>query len=93
MKLTVKVKIGRRENIFWDGEALLVGVDAPPVDGKSNKRLIEILSELFDVPKSLIEIVQGHTARLKVIQIDIDEERFNKTIASVAKAPDQLKLI
>lgn len=93
MKVTVKVKIGRRENIFWDGEALLVGVDAPPVDGKSNKRLIEILSGLFGVPKSLIEIVQGHTARLKVIQIDIDEERFNTTIASVAKAPDQLKLI
>lgn len=93
MKLTVKVKIGRRESISWDGSTLFVGVDAPPVDGKANKRLIEIMANLFELPKSSIEIVQGHTARYKILELIISKEDFEKTIGSVAEAPDQLKLI
>lgn len=93
MKLSVRVKIGRRENVYWDGSTLFVGVDAPPVDGKSNRRLVEILSDLFHTPKSLIEIVQGHTARHKVIEIQINQEEFNTVIDSVEEAPDQMKLI
>lgn len=93
MKLTVKVKIGRRENISWDGSTMFVGVDAPPVDGKANKRLIEIMANLFDLPKSSIEIVHGYTARHKIIELNISKEDFEKTIASVAESPEQLKLI
>lgn len=93
MKLTVKVKIGRRENVSWDGSTLFVGVDAPPVDGKANKRLIELIAKLFDLPKSSIQIAQGHTARYKILDLNISKEDFEKTIASVAESPEQLKLI
>ncbi len=93
MKLTVKVKIGRRENVSWDGSTLFVGVDAPPVDGKANKRLIELMAKLFDLPKSSIQIVQGHTARYKILDLNISKEDFEKTIASVSESPEQLKLI
>lgn len=50
-----------------------VNIDEIPVDGRANKRLLEILSEHFMVPKSRISIVRGPKSRDKVIEI-ISEE-------------------
>ncbi|OGH91825.1 MAG: YggU family protein [Candidatus Magasanikbacteria bacterium RIFOXYC2_FULL_39_8] len=48
---------------------LKVKLTAPPVDGKANRALIELLSEYFDVPKSKIKIVRGLTSKNKIIEI------------------------
>jgi uncharacterized protein (TIGR00251 family) len=47
-----------------------VRIDAPAVEGKANKRLIEIISEHFNVPKSSIKILRGLKNRNKTINID-----------------------
>jgi len=47
-----------------------VRVDAPAVEGKANKRLVEILSEYFNVPKSSIKILKGFKNRNKIVSID-----------------------
>ena len=47
-----------------------VRVNAKPVDGKANIRLIEILAEHFHVPFGAIRIISGATSREKVIEID-----------------------
>jgi uncharacterized protein YggU (UPF0235/DUF167 family) len=54
-------------------KTLVVKIREKPVDGEANKWLIEALSEFFDVPKSRINIVLGHTSREKVVEI-IDVE-------------------
>jgi uncharacterized protein len=46
-----------------------VWVDARAVGGRANKRLLEILGEHFNVPKSRITVVKGTKARDKTIQI------------------------
>ena len=46
-----------------------VKVDAPPKEGKANKRLIEILAQYFDVAKSKIKIVKGEKSRQKIVEI------------------------
>lgn len=46
-----------------------VKVHAPPVDGKANKELINFLSEVFDVPKSHIEILSGETSANKRVKV------------------------
>ncbi len=46
-----------------------VSVDAPAKDGKANKRLIEILAEHFEVPRSYISIVRGFKSKRKVIRV------------------------
>lgn len=46
-----------------------VWVTAPPVDGKANDMLIQILSEYLDIPKSSLKIIAGKTARVKIIDI------------------------
>lgn len=46
-----------------------VKLTAPPVDGKANEALIEILAEHFNFPKSRIKIVGGKSAKTKIIDI------------------------
>jgi len=49
---------------------LKVKLTAPPVDGKANEALIELLADHFDIAKSKIKILKGLTSKNKVIQIN-----------------------
>lgn len=44
-------------------------VTAPPVDGKANDMLIQVLSEYFGVSKSSLAIIGGKSAKKKIIEI------------------------
>lgn len=48
---------------------LVVAVRAPATDGKANQELIAVLADYFQVPKSRIQLVKGHTSRHKVIEL------------------------
>lgn len=49
---------------------LRIYVKAAPVDGKANKEVIKVLSEVLKVPKTRIRIVRGETSNIKTIEID-----------------------
>ena len=44
-----------------------VDIAAAPEDGAANQELIRFLAEEFGTSKSLVEIVSGHTGRLKTV--------------------------
>ncbi len=46
-----------------------VRLDKPAVDGKANSRLIELLADYFDVPKSSVDILKGLGGREKIVRI------------------------
>ena len=46
---------------------------APPVDGKANEALIELLSKEFGVPKRDIEITKGVTSRNKTVSLKTED--------------------
>jgi len=46
---------------------------APPVDGKANEALIELLSKEFGVPKRDVEITKGMTSRNKTVVIKTED--------------------
>jgi uncharacterized protein (TIGR00251 family) len=48
---------------------LSVAVTAQAKDGKANQAVMHILSKVFGLEKSSIEIVGGHTSRMKKIKI------------------------
>ena len=50
-------------------DRLKISVQAPPIDGRANTALIELLSEILGVPKRNIEIVRGETGRQKTVAI------------------------
>lgn len=60
----------RQASVTTTGEnSLDVRVDQPAVDGRANKRLLEILSEHYKTPKSSITIVRGAKSRDKIVSI------------------------
>ena len=57
------------------GDALLVRLQSPPVDGAANDELIEVLARALQVPKRAVAIVAGDRSRqkrVKVLGIDAD---------------------
>jgi uncharacterized protein (TIGR00251 family) len=52
-----------------DDAALKVALAAPPVEGRANEALVRFFAELFDVPRSAVEIVSGGTSRTKVVRV------------------------
>ena len=52
------------------GEALLVRLQAPPVDGAANTELVALLASVFGVPKRSVSILSGETSRQKRVRID-----------------------
>lgn len=76
MQLFLKVTPNaRRSQITGWGEdergrpVLLARLAAPPVDGKANRELIELLSDALGCAKSQVILVHGEGARQKVVQI------------------------
>jgi uncharacterized protein (TIGR00251 family) len=51
---------------------LTVHLKSPPVDGKANKELIELLAKKFNVSKSQIRIKSGLSSKTKLIVIDTE---------------------
>jgi len=52
------------------GDALLVRLNAAPVDGAANAELIDVLSDVLDVPKRAVSIVAGARSRQKRVHIE-----------------------
>ena len=53
-----------------------VRVDERATEGKANKRLVEILSEHFNIPKSKIAILKGTKSRDKIVKVILDSPRL-----------------
>ncbi|EDX77992.1 conserved hypothetical protein [Coleofasciculus chthonoplastes PCC 7420] len=74
MKKSVKVKPNSKTQSIEemaDG-TLKVNLKSPPVDGKANKELIELLAEKFNVTKSQVQIKSGLSSKIKLIEIVAD---------------------
>jgi len=71
MKLTIKIKPNARNNKIEKkaGDVWTVRIKAPARENKANEELINFLAKEFEVPKSYITIVRGHTARTKILEI------------------------
>ena len=54
--------------VYGEGAAaqLKIAVQAPAIEGRANLALIAFLSELFGLPKNLVELVSGELSRSKV---------------------------
>jgi uncharacterized protein len=71
MKIKVCVKPNARKNEVIKNEdgTYLVRVNAPPVEGKANEKVIELLSDFFKKPKRSISIIAGFKGKVKIFEI------------------------
>ena len=67
----VRVEPGASKNEIMgvQEDALKIRINAAPVKGKANKALIDFLAEKLEVRKSEVEIMSGHTSRIKKIRV------------------------
>lgn len=72
MKVSVRIcpRASKNEVVKITDGTLKIRLTTPPVDGKANAALINLLSEYFDSPKSKIKIVRGLTSKNKLIEIE-----------------------
>jgi uncharacterized protein len=75
--MLIRVRVtpnARVANVTKIGDASFeVKVNERAEGGKANKRLLEILSEYFNVPKSKISIVSGAKSRDKIVEVTIQD--------------------
>jgi uncharacterized protein (TIGR00251 family) len=72
MKITVQVKPNSKKEAIEKLEdgSYLVRVGVPPVEGRANARVIELLAEFLGVPKSRITLVAGQKGKRKTFVVE-----------------------
>lgn len=73
MRIYVRVmpRASKNEVIKISEGEYKIKITAAPEKGKANEAVIKVLAEHFRVPKSLINIAGGKTARIKIIGIQV----------------------
>ena len=71
MKITVRVKPNARvdEVSVGDDGVFTVKVSVPPIEGKANEKLIEVLAAHFKKPKRAVQIITGLRGKNKIVEI------------------------
>lgn len=72
MRIFVKVRTNAKaegvEEV--DDTHFVVSVKEPPIEGKANEAIINLLGRYFRVPKTRIHILRGARSKNKVIEIE-----------------------
>ena len=76
MLISVRVSVNAKEAKLTkiDESNYDVKIDERAIEGRANKRLIEILSKYFAVPKSRIIIVKGTKSKEKLIEVILENK-------------------
>jgi uncharacterized protein (TIGR00251 family) len=70
--MQIKVKVvpnAKKERVETTAEGLKIYINTPALEGRANKKLIEVLAEHFKTKKYNIEIIAGEKSRKKIIEI------------------------
>ncbi len=71
--LIIKIKVEPRSSrsgiTGFYGEGLKVKLSSPPVEGKANKELIEVLAKKFGIRKKDVEIIKGEKSKNKIVKL------------------------
>lgn len=65
----------RKQQLVNESDGSLIAyLKSPPIDGKANKELIQLLARSFGVSTSKIVIKSGLSSRMKLVEIHTDED-------------------
>lgn len=82
MRFAIRVKPGARKEAVGGrhGDALVVAVQAPPVEGKANEAVRKALAKAFGVRRQDVVIVAGEKGRDKVVELPGDQARLDELL-------------
>jgi uncharacterized protein len=84
-RLTLRVQPRSRKNEIAGerGGALLVRVTAPPVDGKANEAVRQLIAKRLRVPAGRVSIVRGESSRDKLLEVEgIGDDELRRALGA-----------
>ena len=79
LKIYVQPRAKKNEVVGLHDDALKIKITSPPVDGAANRTCINFLAKCLKIPKSSIDIVSGHTSRIKQLRVSWQRSRDTET--------------
>jgi hypothetical protein len=70
LQIKVTPNASKNQITGWEGEVLRLRIKGVPEKGRVNEELIEFLADTLDIAKSNIQILSGHTSRIKRVKIE-----------------------
>jgi uncharacterized protein len=70
LKVRVQPRAKRTEVAGEREGAIVIRVNAPPVDGRANEAVCRLIAKRLGVAAGAVHVVRGQTAREKVVRID-----------------------
>jgi uncharacterized protein (TIGR00251 family) len=67
VRVTTRARVD--EVAGWRGNTLLIRVKAPPIDGRANNAVRQVLASALGIRASEIEIVTGSSSRNKTVRL------------------------
>jgi uncharacterized protein (TIGR00251 family) len=84
LKVRVQPGARRSEVVGWQEGVLRVRVQAPPIEGRANEALTELLAKVLGVPKSAVAVRTGHAGREKLLAVEgLTDEELRARLASI----------
>ncbi len=68
-KVHVAPRASQSEIVGEHNGAVRVRLVAAPVDGAANEELVRLLARAFHVPRGVVEITAGRSAKLKTVRV------------------------
>jgi uncharacterized protein len=68
--IRIQPRASKNEFMRMEDGSVKIRLTAPPVDGAANEALVRFLADQFDISRSHVEIVSGHTSRDKIVRIE-----------------------
>jgi uncharacterized protein len=88
-KVQVVPRASRSEIVGEHNGAMRVRIAAPPVDGAANEELVKLLARSLRVPRASVDILNGHSAKLKTVSIaGISSDALVKTLKATRPNAD-----
>jgi uncharacterized protein (TIGR00251 family) len=73
MDVRVQPKSSQNALVGIHDNSIKIKLNAPPVEGKANKALIQLVAKLLRCPKSSVTIIAGQASRNKRVLVRIEK--------------------
>lgn len=72
MRITITVKPNSKQVplVVNNSGDIVVYVRQQAIGGRANEAVIELLAEYYDVPKTRVKIIKGHSTHRKVVEVE-----------------------
>ncbi|MFC1767499.1 DUF167 domain-containing protein [Candidatus Margulisiibacteriota bacterium] len=83
-QVKVQPKSSVNKVVGQEGGKLKVRITSPPVEGKANSALVDLLAVFFGVKRSSIGIVKGLKSRSKIVRVEgLSREDLTERIGTI----------